>query len=148
MKQNNEDILVILNSDGVLCDAGDPGFDTPENRQYAIRTVNRMKPGAKVIRYVAVEVVACGELRTREKLMACLSKHHQELDANGVGKCSVPMWCNGIPAGFCDNEAYGIQVKCETFRNNAGELMRLDGKYAGYIPALACPAHGGPEKKK
>ena len=54
----NEDILVILNSDGVTCDAGDPGFDTPENREFAIRKIKRMKPGAKVIRYVAVEVVA------------------------------------------------------------------------------------------
>lgn len=66
--------------------------------------------------------------------MAQCSKHHKELDKNGEGKCSVPMWMNGVPAGFCDDIAYG-------------ELQRFDGKYSGYVPYLACPAHGGPYKK-
>lgn len=78
--------------------------------------------------------------------MARLSEHHQVL-TNGVGKCSVPMWCNGLPAGFCDEPAFGNYVRGETFRNRVtGEIQRFDGKYAGLVPALACPAHGGPSK--
>lgn len=61
--------------------------------------------------------------------MSSLSKHHVEL-TNGVGKCSKPMWQGGLPAGFCDDPAYG--------RSNSR-------KYSGYVPALACPNHGGPE---
>ena len=34
--------------------------------------------------------------------MSRLRKHHEELNAEGVGKCSVPMWSGGGPAGFCD----------------------------------------------
>jgi len=59
-----------------------------------------------------------------------LNKHHKELNKQGVGKCSVPMWMNGTPAGFCDKPAYSLHE---------------GGKYAysGYVPALACPLHGG-----
>lgn len=75
-----------------------------------------------------------------------LSKWHEEL-TDGVGKCSVPMWRMGLPAGFCDEPAYGNYIPGETFRNGwTGERQRFDGKYTGYVPALACPNHGGPEK--
>lgn len=75
-----------------------------------------------------------------------MSKHHQQLDAEGKGKCSVPMWVGGCPAGFCDNMAYGERPPGETWRNaHSGELMRLDGRYNGYVPGLACPIHGGPD---
>lgn len=63
--------------------------------------------------------------------MSQISKCHREL-TNGVGKCSVPMWMNGLPAGFCDAPAYGEQTA-------AGKHA-----YSGYVPALACPRHGGP----
>lgn len=63
--------------------------------------------------------------------MRC-DKCHQEL-TNGIGKCSVPMWCNGLPAGFCDEPAYGKPTK---------EGQR---RYNGYVPHLACFNHGGPE---
>ena len=53
----------------------------------------------------------------------------------GVGKCSVPMWRMGIPAGFCNNPAYGEQ--------EAGQL-----RYDGYVPNWACPIHGGPDRPK
>ncbi len=79
--------------------------------------------------------------------MSRLSKHHKEL-TNGVGKCSVPMWMEGLPAGFCDNEAYGKRPKGEIYRTNTNEMQRFDGKYNGYVPALACPIHGGLEKKQ
>ena len=65
--------------------------------------------------------------------MSRLLKHHTEL-TDGVGKCSVPMWCGGLPAGFCDNEAYGQQTE---------EGRR---KFCGYVPGLACFWHGGPKK--
>lgn len=48
--------------------------------------------------------------------MAVCSKHHKELDKNGIGKCSVPMWRNGMPAGFCDKTAYGFSLLHETVR--------------------------------
>jgi len=65
--------------------------------------------------------------------MACMNKHHQEL-TDGVGKCSVPMWSGGCPAGFCDLPAYGKQIP-QPYRQ-------------AYAPGLACPFHGGPIKKE
>lgn len=62
--------------------------------------------------------------------MAILSEHHRQLNEQGVGKCSVPMWSGGLPDGFCDKDAYGFR--------------RKDAAYDGYVPALACPMHGGP----
>ena len=65
--------------------------------------------------------------------------------ANGVGKCSVPMWMGGLPCGFCDRPAYGKRAPGETWRDAwTGERRRFDGKYNGYVPGLACEAHGGP----
>lgn len=64
--------------------------------------------------------------------MAQIGRHHREL-TDGVGKCSVPMWMGGLPAGFCDEPAYGEQTK-------RGRLT-----YNHHVPALACPGHGGPE---
>ena len=76
--------------------------------------------------------------------MASTQKHHHEL-TDGVGKCSVPMWQFGSPAGFCDAPAYGKQPPGQWYRNAyTGEMHRIDGRYNGYIPGLACPAHGGP----
>jgi hypothetical protein len=64
-----------------------------------------------------------------------MSKHHQEL-TNGIGKCSVPMWCNGMPAGFCDKPAYSEPIK-EVGHWENGVF------YKQYIPGLACREHGG-----
>lgn len=66
--------------------------------------------------------------------MTMLSKHHEVL-VDGKGRCSVPMWCNGLPAGFCDMDAYGPKEKGQD-------------RYDGYVPALACFYHGGPPKPK
>lgn len=80
--------------------------------------------------------------------MASCSHHHKHL-TDGVGKCSVPMWCNGAPAGFCDEPAYGEYIDGESFIvPRTGERIRFDGKYTGYVPFLACPRHGGPEEKQ
>jgi len=65
--------------------------------------------------------------------MAICGEQHKHL-TNGNGKCSVPMWCMGVPAGFCDKNAYGTPEDTDDH----------PGKYAGYVPYLACPAHGGP----
>ena len=79
--------------------------------------------------------------------MQCSNHHHKLI--NGHGKCSVPMWMNGCPAGFCDNPAYGERPDGKTWRNaHTGELHRYDGKYNGYVPGLACHVHGGPELKE
>lgn len=77
--------------------------------------------------------------------MSVLQKHHKELTADGVGKCSVPMWSGGSPAGFCDADAYGERpYSPERMNYCAGRMMRDDGRYSGYVPGLACPCHGGP----
>lgn len=76
--------------------------------------------------------------------MASLSEHHKTL-TNGAGKCSVPMWSGGCPDGFCNRAAYGNYIPGPMFRDAwTGERRRLDGKYSGYVPALACEMHGGP----
>lgn len=76
--------------------------------------------------------------------MATLQQHHREL-MNGVGKCSVPMWCNGLPDGFCDQPAFGERPPGQEWRDAyTGERRRFDGKYSGYVPGLACDHHGGP----
>lgn len=81
--------------------------------------------------------------------MSCMNKHHQEL-TDGIGKCSVPMWQMGGPAGFCDAEAYGHRPETKEYWRDAytGERHRWDGKYDGYVPGLACPNHGGPTKSE
>lgn len=69
-----------------------------------------------------------------------------ELDENGVGKCSVPMWIGGCPAGFCDKPAYGNKLKCrEHYNAHTRRWQREDGIDC-YAPYLACPIHGGPQK--
>ena len=73
-----------------------------------------------------------------------LSTHHQTLNEYGEGKCSVPMWSGGYPAGFCDKPAYGVRLPTRIRQSSSGNLVADDGGYAGYVPALACPLHGGP----
>ncbi len=88
-----------------------------------------------------------GPQNLMEDEMSSCSKHHKELNERGEGKCSVPMWMGGVPAGFCDRVAYGNYINGEEFRDRDGRLRRLDGKYNGYVPHLACFRHGGPELK-
>lgn len=82
--------------------------------------------------------------------MASLSKHHREL-TNGVGKCSVPVWLGGCPAGFCDEPAYGEYIDGERYPRAAHirhemQGKRMDNKFDGLVMGLACPAHCGPQK--
>jgi hypothetical protein len=57
------------------------------------------------------------------------------------------MWMMGCPAGFCDKPAYGKRPEPEYYYRDGwtGERKRSDCKYDGYVPGLACVAHGGPE---
>jgi len=77
--------------------------------------------------------------------MARCSEHHMEVGTTGVGKCSVPMWMDGIPGGFCDRPAYGKVPPGKQYRNGNEETVRMDGRYNGHVPGLACAAHGGPK---
>ena len=71
------------------------------------------------------------------------SEHHHVL-IEGKGKCSVPMWQGGGQC-FCDKDAFGERPLGARIRDAwTGRYFRLDGKYDGYIPGLACPDHGGP----
>ena len=69
---------------------------------------------------------------------------------NGVGKCSVPMyWGYGAPAGICGELAYSERPESEVYMNYcSGRMQRKDGRYAGYVPGLACPVHGGEKREK
>lgn len=78
--------------------------------------------------------------------MARTLEHHHKL-TNGVGKCSVPMWSSGSPDGFCDKPAFGEPERSPTYRNASGQEIRLDGRYNGYVPGLACVEHGGPQAR-
>lgn len=69
------------------------------------------------------------------------------VDELGFGKCSVPMWSGGCPAGFCDQPAFGNFIPGEQFRDGQGEMRRYDGKYNGYVPGLACVRHSGPAER-
>lgn len=75
--------------------------------------------------------------------MSTLNSHHKEL-TDGVGKCSVPMWSGGVPAGFCDAVAYGPQLPGQqrygNWDHSYGSMRWVDG----YCSGLACYAHGGP----
>ncbi len=79
--------------------------------------------------------------------MSLISKHHEEVDAQGIGKCSVPMWMVGCPDGFCDKPAYGDRPPSTMHRRWDGFMYRDDGRYIGYVPGLACAMHGGPTSR-
>jgi|FLOH01.1.fsa_nt_gi hypothetical protein len=81
-------------------------------------------------------------------MMAQCSEKHIKLEETGEGKCSVPMWMNGLPAGFCDEPAYGRPEPCKTVKCRDGKSFRMDGRYDGYVPGLACHAHGGPKHRR
>ena len=70
---------------------------------------------------------------------------HRIVDELGAGSCSVPMWIFGNPEGFCDAPAFGERPTSVTRTRWDGHVYRNDGRYAGYVPALACPMHGGPD---
>lgn len=82
-------------------------------------------------------------------MMSNTMEHHHKL-TNGVGKCSVPMYSGGTPAGFCNEPAFGEYIDGERYPRASHirqELQgeRMDGKFDGYVPGLACSAHGGPK---
>lgn len=80
--------------------------------------------------------------------MSTLNQHHSQLDDMGFGKCSVPMWSGGCPSGFCDKPAFGVPPHSPMRMNYcSGQMNREDMRYAGHVPALACPGHGGPRSR-
>lgn len=54
------------------------------------------------------------------------------------GRCRVPMWMGGVPAGVCGEVAHGEQLPERYLRQ-----MRGWGR-APYCHGHACPKHGGP----
>ncbi|MCC4240343.1 hypothetical protein [Thalassospira povalilytica] len=62
-----------------------------------------------------------------------------------VGTCRCPMWMGGLPAGHCDNAAYGEYIDGPKWRDGyTGELIRHDMKPIRTFYGPACPNHGGP----
>lgn len=62
-----------------------------------------------------------------------------DLAAGVVGKCSVPLFGIGGPAGFCDQDAYGQQYRCELLPPRYQHPNRPP-----YAPGYCCKNHGGP----
>jgi hypothetical protein len=77
--------------------------------------------------------------------MSACAESNKKVDEFGIGRCSVPMWSMGMPAGFCNEEAYGERLPTKIHTRWDGHTYAEDGRYAGYVPYLACPAHGGPK---
>lgn len=75
--------------------------------------------------------------------MRC-SERHKKTDKMGHGLCSVPMWCNGVQDGFCDNPAFG-EREGNQFRY--GTVVTGQGWVPGFVPGLACYSHGGPKSR-
>ena len=65
--------------------------------------------------------------------MATLSEHHRML-TNGVGKCSVPMWMGGLPAGFCDEERRATEGPAPRWRDNVMAKAKAGPKRPEYEP--------------
>lgn len=57
------------------------------------------------------------------------------------GKCRVPMWTGGGPAGFCDKTAFGPQLPREVLAERNSRYL-LDRP--AYCFGPCCPDHGGP----
>lgn len=73
---------------------------------------------------------------------------NKTLNKFGEGTCSVPMFnFQGCPAGFCDERAFGERPPARVITPAIGYPYREDGRYAGYVPGLACPMHGGPRER-
>lgn len=56
------------------------------------------------------------------------------------GRCRVPMWCGGLPDGFCGEEAFGPQYPREY-------LAAVDCRPVNdwpYAVGHCCKKHGGP----
>lgn len=75
-------------------------------------------------------------------------QQHDDAIHGVLGICSVPMWIGNMPAGCCGEKSYGRRPPSRMFRNysQGGRFQREDLLYDGYVPDLACPAHGGPKR--
>lgn len=94
--------------------------------------------------YPACKGTNCGCTDGVSHSAECQQQHADAIDGV-MGKCSVPMWLHGSPHGTCGERAFGYRPESRKWFNVcAGRLMREDGRYDGYVPGLACPAHGGP----
>lgn len=114
--------------------------DSPE----VVRSSDGLGAGSGVRQYAACKGTNCGCTDGRSHSRECEAEH--DIAINGPGRCSVPMWWGGLPSGRCDKPAFGMRPPGATFWNYAAnEQQRLDGRYNGYVPHLACPAHGGPQ---
>lgn len=62
----------------------------------------------------------------------CLQEHEDAIDGV-LGRCSVPMWMNGCPAGTCEHKAFGRVVPEPYYRNAwTGEERTITGRLRSY----------------
>lgn len=59
------------------------------------------------------------------------------------GKCRVPMWMMGLPAGFCGERAFGPQLPRPVLAQRDYRYL-LD--YPPHCHGHCCPSHGGPKE--
>lgn len=96
-------------------------------------------------KYPACKGKNCGCTDGHSHSLKCQQEHNDAI-AGVLGRCSVPMWIMGSPAGHCGEKAYGHRPPSRMVMNYpAGRMVREDGRYDGYAPGLACPMHGGPK---
>lgn len=58
------------------------------------------------------------------------------------GKCRVPMWMGGLPAGFCGEQAFGHQLPARVLWND----RNIDRP--AHCHGHCCPMHGGPRENE
>ncbi len=105
----------------------------------------RVRPDTGARQYPACKGTNCGCTDGRSHSPACQQEHEDAIDGV-LGRCSVPMWLGGCPAGTCGKRSFGERPHSRLWMNYAaGRTMREDLRYDGYVPGLACVAHGGPD---
>ena len=117
----------------------------PDGMPLALKLNEGLGAASEAREYPACKGRNCGCTDGRSHSQECQQEHDDA--CNGVlGLCSVPMWMGGCPAGTCERKAYGVRPPSRMRMNySIGYMMRDDNRYDGYVPGLACPAHGGPE---
>ena len=79
--------------------------------------------------------------------MAQCGTRHKEGAPLGQGLCSVPMWCLGCPADFCNEPAYGPQQRLKRGVFVGTTCSPKQHRFPS-CSGLACPTHGGPTLQK
>src|SRR4030042_3285308 len=70
-----------------------------------------------------------------------MSENKTTVPAWAGGKCRVPMWFLGGPAGYCDNHSFGPKYPIDYLTAIGVPRDRIP-----YCHGPCCPAHFGPQE--